>query len=73
MKVRIFSAEGYAGLNGIEFPVVVDASSTVWCGERCMAVSEKELARIGADAYQPDEIYTPSAYRCLYFYNYEVL
>lgn len=73
MKIKIFGAEGYAGLNGIEFPAVVEASSTVWCGERYMAVSEKELARIGADAYQPDETYTPSAYNCLYFQNYEVL
>lgn len=73
MKIKIFGAEGYAGLNGIEFPAVVKAEYVTWCGERCMAVSEKELARIGADAYQPDETYTPSAYRCLYFYNYEVL
>lgn len=73
MKIKIFGAEGYAGLSGINFPAEVNASSTVWCGERCMAVSEKELARVGADAYQPDESYTPSLHRCLYFYQYEVL
>nr|DAI80166.1 MAG TPA: hypothetical protein [Caudoviricetes sp.] len=74
MKVRIFSAEGYAGLGRVSFPVEVEGHREEWCGEDVVMVSEKELERIGAEAYQTEPgLFYPSKTEGLYFSVYEVL
>lgn len=73
MRIKIFSSEGYAGLTQVEFPVEVNAQRVTWCGQEMMMVSERELARIGAEAYQPDEAFSPSNVEGLFFSDYEVL
>lgn len=74
MKVRIFSAEGYAGLTGVGFPAEVEGHRQEWCGEEVVMVSEKELERIGAEAYQTEPgLFYPSEMQGLYFSQYEVL
>ena len=74
MKVRIFSAEGYAGLARVNFPVEVEGHRTEWCGEEVVMVSEKDLELIGAEAYQTEPgLFYPSETEGLYFSQYEVL
>ncbi len=73
MRIKIFGNEGYAGLTQVDFPVEVNAQRVTWCGEVMMMVSERELARIGAEAYQPGNGFYPSYVEGLFFSNYEVL
>ena len=71
MKVKLFSSEGYAGMKGIKFPVIVEGQERTVLSKRCLIVSEAELARVGSEAYQPDEFFKPSKYRGLPFEEYE--
>lgn len=73
MRIKIYSNEGYAGLTQVNFPVEVDAMRVKWCNRTVMMVSERELARIGAEAYQSDEGFYPSCVDGLFFENYTVI
>lgn len=73
MRIKIYDSEGYAGLTQINFPVEVNATRVTWFGQAVMMVSERELARVGAEAYQPGNGFYPSYVEGLFFSNYTVI
>ena len=52
MKVRLLNSGGYAGMDNVKFPVVVDADG---CSGNMCEVSGGELINAGACAYAWDE------------------
>ena len=52
MKVRLLNGGGYAGMESVKFPVVVDAAS---CSENMCEVFGVELINAGACSYAWDE------------------